>query len=61
MWPFTRKNRSVESKQAIVDATASLRDVEARDSEVHAVSSALRAIREKNHFAENLRTIMQGG
>lgn len=61
MWPFRRKNPGMkESQQAILDAAQSLREVRSRDDEVHQVSGALRTIRERNHFAENLRVIMEG-
>jgi hypothetical protein len=56
-----KKNGSVRSQQAILDANKSLERVQARDPEVHAVSRALKTIRERNHFAEQLRTIMEGG
>lgn len=63
MWPFRRRDKKAmkESQQAILDATKTLRDVKAREKEVHEISGALRSIRERNHFAEQLRTIMQGG
>ena len=62
MWPFRRRKRGLnESQQAVLNATKSLREVRERDSEVHAVSKTLKAIREKNHFAEQLRVIMEGG
>jgi hypothetical protein len=63
MWPFRKRDRQAmkESQQAILEATRKLRDVQARDKEVHEVSGALRDIRKRNHFAEQLRTIMQGG
>lgn len=62
MWPFRRKNKAIrESQQAVLDATKSLREARERDPEVHAVAITLRAIRERNHFAEQLRTIMEGG
>lgn len=62
MWPFRRnKKHLIESQQAILDATASLRDVKSRDDEVHEVSGALKNIRERNHFAETLRVIMERG
>lgn len=63
MW-FNRreqKKKIVESQQAILDATSELRQVKARDPEVHAVSGALKHIRERNHFAEQLRIIMERG
>jgi hypothetical protein len=62
MWPFRRNKDGVkESQQAILDATKTLREVRSRDEEVHAVSRTLKDIREKNHFAERLRVIMEGG
>ncbi len=63
MWPFRKKDKKdlKESTQAILDATESLRDVKSRDEEVHNVSGALKTIRERNHFAENLRMIMERG
>jgi hypothetical protein len=61
MWPFSRHKNGSESRQALLDATKSLREVKDRDTEVHEVSTTLKAIRERNHFAEQLRTIMQGG
>ena len=62
MWPFRKKHRGIkESQQAILDAAESLREVKSRDAEVHQISGALKTIRERNHFAENLRMIMEGG
>lgn len=63
MWPFRKKNAAgiKQSQQAILDAAESLRDVKSRDAEVHQISGALKTIRERNHFAENLRMIMEGG
>jgi predicted ATPase len=62
MW-FRRRNRGKikESQQAILDATKTLREVRARDPEVREISRTLKEIRERNHFAENLRAIMQRG
>lgn len=63
MWPFRKRNRKeiVEAEQAMLDATKHLREVSARRNEVHQISGALRTIRERNHFAEQLRTIMERG
>lgn len=63
MWPFRRRDRQrmKESQQAILDATSSLRRVRERDTEVREISGALRNIRERNHFAEQLRVIMERG
>lgn len=60
MWP-RRKKKDVESQQAILNATQSLREVQSRDSDVHAVSRALKDLRETNHFADKLRVIMLRG
>lgn len=62
MWFIRRdKEELKKSQQAILDAAESLRETKARDKEVHAVSKTLKEIREKNHFAEKLRIIMEGG
>lgn len=55
------KNGVKESYQAVLDANKMLERVEARSSEVHKVSRALKDMRERNHFAEKLRVIMEGG
>lgn len=62
MWPFRKKatRNMKESQQAILDATNTLRRVQERDPEVHAISKTLKDIRERNHFAEQLRVIMGG-
>lgn len=63
MWPFRKQDRTAmkESQQAILDANAKWREAQERDPEVREVSGALKKIRERNHFADQLRTIMQGG
>lgn len=61
MWPFRRNKNGKESQQAILDATKALREVADRDKEVRETSGALRLIRERNHFAEQLKVIMEGG
>ncbi len=63
MWPFRKRNRQaiVDSEQAVLDAHRAVRRVEARNGEVHKISGSLRSIRERNHFAENLRSIMERG
>lgn len=62
MWPFRRKvtRNMKESTQAILDATSTLRRTQERGPEVSRVSNALRDIRKRNHFAEQLQTIMEG-
>lgn len=63
MWIFPKRDKKKlkDSQQAILDATKSLREVRSRDDEVHQVSGALRNIRERNHFAEQLQVIMERG
>jgi len=63
MWSLRKRNNKQikDSQQAILDATKSLREVHERDTEVHELSGALRNIRERNHFAEQLRVIMERG
>lgn len=58
-WPRKRKidERSVE---AVLAAQANLDSTRERTTEVHEVTSALRRLREKNHFAEQLQYIMGG-
>lgn len=48
------------SRVALKDAVMNLRKVQARHSEVQEVSTALREMRERNHFAESLMTLMGG-
>lgn len=55
------EEKIAESQKAVEEAHQTLRRVRARDSEVHAISGALKSIRERNHFAEQLRTIMERG
>lgn len=59
--PWQKPKGSAKSQQAVLDATRSLEEIRSRNPEVHAVSKALRKIREQNHFAEQLQSIMGGG
>ena len=52
---------SKESLQALASAKKSLRKTKARSKEVSEVSTALRTLRERNHFMEKLGVIMEGG
>lgn len=52
------KRRIKESKEALADANKSLREVQKRSDEVSYVANALKEIRERNHFAEQLEEIM---
>ena len=49
-----------ESYAALVDAKKSLRQTRSRAREVTEVSTALRLLRERNHFIEKLGIIMEG-
>lgn len=62
MWPFRKKvaKEIKDSQQAILNATQTLRRVQEREPEVRAMSKALKDIRERNHFAEQLQVIMEG-
>jgi hypothetical protein len=63
MW-FRRqeqKRKLVESEQAILDANRAKKRVEARTPEVRAISLSLKDIRERNHFADQLRIIIERG
>lgn len=63
MWPFRKKvtRNMKESTQAILDATGKLRRTQERGPEVSRVSNVLKDIRERNHFAEQLQSILEGG
>jgi hypothetical protein len=54
------KNGYAKSQEAVRDSAQSLAEIRSRDPEVHAVSKALKTIREQNHFAEQLASIMGG-
>lgn len=56
----SRKNL-VESEQAILDANKAKKRVADRDQEVRAIANTLKAYRERNHFAEQLRIIIERG
>lgn len=59
MWPH-KKIVVDESTQAIEEADAALKKTELRSASVNEVSQALRSLRERNHFAEKLESIMGG-
>lgn len=54
---FPRK-KFEEADRALADARRNVSKVKARDGEVQEVASALRNLREKNHFAEQLQALM---
>lgn len=60
MWFLRRhqSNHGADADKAIQDAQTNLKRVERRGSEVSKVSDALREIRERNHFAEQMEDII---
>lgn len=54
-------NGGATGEQARVQAERNLSQDRARWPEVRAVSSSLRDLRERNHFAENIQHIFEGG
>lgn len=56
---FRRRSKTdVESEKALEDAKKNLRKVRSRSSEVSRVANALKDIRERNHFAEQMEVII---
>lgn len=62
MWHLLRRSRKRalehESMEALLDATNNLKQVQRRGREVNRVANALKDIRERNHFAEQLEAII---
>ena len=52
------KDKDGESGKALQDAQKNLRAVQKRGREVTSVANALRELREKNHFAEQMEEII---
>lgn len=52
------KKDLAKSQEALLEARTSLSEVKSRTPEVRAISKALKEIREKNHFAEQLEAII---
>jgi hypothetical protein len=59
MW-FHKKNAEDMSVEAVKESLENLKKTELRSASVHEVSTALRTLRERNHFAEQLESIMGG-
>lgn len=62
MW-FRRQKNSVQqdkAQAALDDAHENLKRTQDRACEVREVSKALKVMRERNHFAEQLQVIMEG-
>lgn len=61
MWFLKRNTEQTErSIEAVTESVKNLRQTELRTAEVTEVSKALRTLRERNHFAEQLESIMGG-
>jgi hypothetical protein len=60
MW-FKKHRETVDkSKEALAESIEKLQQTEMRTAAVSEVSTALRSLRERNHFAEQLESIMGG-
>jgi hypothetical protein len=57
---WLRRSKKDESKKALKESVEELRRTEEKEPEVTEVSRAFRIIRERNHFAEELKSIMGG-
>lgn len=57
MW-FRSQNDKKDSEKALADAKRNLKRVQKRNEEVSEVADALKKIRERNHFAEELEAIV---
>lgn len=53
-----RKQATHDAQKALDEAREKLKEVKKRGKEVSAVSNALREIRERNHFAEQMEEII---
>ena len=58
MWFRRRSEASKEAEEALKDAQENLEEVKKRGPEVTEVAKALRDIRERNHFAEQLEDLI---
>lgn len=59
MWIRKVKTQD-QSRTALCESFKKLRETEKRDPEVAKAAEALRVLRERNHFAEQLESIMGG-
>lgn len=62
MWFLRNRTASAdEAKSALEDAKKNLRKIQDRSCDVTKVANALKEIRERNHFAEQLEAIISRG
>lgn len=52
--------RDIESKKAVKESLENLKVTVERTAAVEEITEALRSLRERNHFAEKLESIMGG-
>ncbi len=55
------EDRLAEANDAVLSARDGLKNIRDRDDEVSALSSSLIKLRRRNHFAEQIQIIMEGG
>lgn len=60
-WPWTRFPKQTGGEEARVEAESSLAETREPWPEVTRVAQSLRDLRERNHFAEQIESIFQGG
>lgn len=60
MWPH-RKKKNPEADKALFLATRHLEEVKQREPDVKARVAETVAIRNRNHFAESFKTLLEGG
>ena len=51
----------IESEEALTDAAKQLKKTKSKDSEVKRLAREMRELRNRNHFADRLQKIMEGG
>jgi hypothetical protein len=59
MWPRKRK-KETESRVALATSIENLERTKDRATDVTEITEALKQLRERNHFAEQLQSIMRG-
>jgi hypothetical protein len=55
---FRRRKATEEAQKALDEAKKNLKQVQERGSEVSRISNALREMRERNHFSEQMEEII---
>lgn len=60
-WPWSRSREETGGAEARAQAEERLAEARERWPEVNRVSKSLRDLRERNHFAEQIQHIFEGG